>query len=278
MATRAAAPLSDAVIVAVAALVDDSQSERRDPSHSELEFQITKAGLRAGDPATQGNPVGKQKRIRAVLSWALEHAHAEGEAMVAGLLALIRARGGFREGSPNYVGKDAIQDATNAFRFEGYDLTPEGDLRATLLDNLTGVQLTDALNAYVRRAKRGHDDAALVTGTGKDLLEATAAHVLKTKYGTYPSGANFPGLLGQAFVAAGLVTPQHPTQPLEPAQRRVERAAFELACAINTLRNKDGTGHGRPWLPVVTPAEARIAVEFMGVLAELLLNSLKPKP
>ena len=60
MATRAAAPLSDAVIVAVAALVDDSQSERRDPSHSELEFQITRAGLRAGDPAAQGNPVGKQ--------------------------------------------------------------------------------------------------------------------------------------------------------------------------------------------------------------------------
>jgi len=35
----------------------------------------------------------------------------------------------------------------------------------------------------VRRAKRGAADAALVTGTGKDLLEAVAAHVLQQRYG-----------------------------------------------------------------------------------------------
>ena len=52
---------------------------------------------------------------------------------------------------------------------------------------------------------------------------------------------------------------------------KIERAFFELACAINNLRNREGTGHGRPWLPSVTEAEARIAVEGMGNIAEYLL-------
>lgn len=68
----------------------------------------------------------------------------------------------------------------------------------------------------MRRAKRGAADAALVTGTGKDLLEATAAHILVKRYGSYSQNANFQGLLGQAFVAIGLATPQHPVQANEP--------------------------------------------------------------
>jgi hypothetical protein len=47
---------------------------------------------------------------------------------------------------------------------------------------------------------------------------------------------------------------------------------YELACAINQLRNKEGTGHGRPWLPSVTELESRTAIESMGVIAERLLN------
>ena len=47
---------------------------------------------------------------------------------------------------------------------------------------------------------------------------------------------------------------------------------YELACAINHLRNKEGTGHGRPWLPSVTEMESRMAIESMGVIAERLLN------
>ena len=46
---------------------------------------------------------------------------------------------------------------------------------------------------------------------------------------------------------------------------------YDLACGINQLRNKQGTGHGRPWLPTVTDAEARMATEMMGVIAERLL-------
>lgn len=32
---------------------------------------------------------------------------------------------------------------------------------------------------------------------------------------------------------------------------------YELGCAINHLRNKQGTGHGRPWLPSVTEPQVK---------------------
>ena len=266
-------PLTDAVIIAVASLVDDAQTGTREPSHSDIEFQIQRASLTAGDPKAQGHVVGKAKRVRGTLYWALENNAAAGEALVESLITLLRGYGGFRSNSSNYVGAEAIDNAAAAFRTEGFVLTTDGELQPVLLENLSGAPLSAALQAYVRRAKRGADDAALLAGTGKDLLEATAAHILVERHGTYSKNANFQGLLGQSFVAMGLVTPQHPVVPGEAPQCKIERAMFELACSINTLRNKAGTGHGRPWLPNVTDAEARAAIQFMGTIAELMLNT-----
>src|SRR5882762_1398286 len=168
---KPSAPLTDTIIVAVAQVVDDAQSNRRDPSHSDLEFHIKRSGLSAGDPISQGLTVGKTKRVRSVLSWALENDPDAGGELVHALIALVRGHGGFRDSSPNYVGKHSIENAITAFETEGYDLSVDGQLSPRLLDNLSGVALTEALKTYIRRAKRGADDAALVTGTGKDLLE-----------------------------------------------------------------------------------------------------------
>ena len=140
-----------------------------------------------------------------------------------------------------------------------------------VLDSLSGAVLTEALESYIRRARKGIKDAALLTGTGKDLLEATAAHVLQELWGTYPERDNFPTLLGQAFVAVGLATTEDKPQQDEAPQKRIERVMYELGLAINNLRNKEGTGHGRPWLPSVSDTEARIATELMGAIAERLL-------
>lgn len=272
------APLTDSVIIAVARLVDDAQTETREPSHSDIEFQISRAHVTQADPKAQGQLVGKAKRVRGTLNWALDNNPAAGEMLVESLISLVRGCGGFRPASPNYVGSEAIENAIAAFRTEGFVLTRDGELQPPVLESLSGAALSDALEAYVRRAKRGADDAALLTGTGKDLLEATAAHILVERCGSYPHTANFQGLLGQAFVAMGLATPQHPVQQGEPPQCKVERAMFELACAVNTMRNKVGTGHGRPWLPSITDAEARAAIQFMGTIAEWMLDVHRKRP
>jgi hypothetical protein len=201
----------------------------------------------------------------------LEHDDAAGQKFVQDFLAMLRGHGAFREASSNFVGRSTIDNAIGAFASERYELAANGELRPTLLDNLTGVALTQALDAYVRRAKRGAQDGALVTGTGKDLLEAVAAHIVEERVGSYSAGWNFPMLLGHAFIALNLATPQHPEQPGETPFAKIERSFYTLACAVNTLRNKQGTGHGRPWLPTVTEAEARIAVETLGTIAEYLL-------
>jgi len=273
----ARAPVTDAIIIAVAGLVDDAGATR-EPSHSDIDFQVSRAGLAAGDPKSQGQPVGKAKRVRAILSWALENSPDRAEVFLPALIAMLRGKGGFRQGSPNYVGDEPITDAREAFRTEGFELSSDGELRPVSIDTLGGAQLTDALAAYVRRARRGSEDAALLIGAGKDLLEATAAHVIHERFGSYPQQANFPTLLGQAFIAVGMTTPQTPTTTNEPPQFRLQRALYEAGCAVNALRNKQGTGHGRPWLPTVSEGEARAAVQLMGIVSGFLIGAHKTKP
>jgi abortive infection Abi-like protein len=273
-AKQASAPLTDTVIAALARLVDDSQSPTgsRQPSHSEIEDQFRRADLMQADPVNQtGRPIGKAKRTRGVLHWAIENDIEKGERFVYLLVALVRGVGGFREGSSNFVGADAIQDLREAFSSEGFNLAETGELLPVVLDTLSGIALTDALKAYVRRARRGVLDAALVTGTGKDLVEAVAAHVLVQRFGNYSESANFPTLLGQAFVAAGLCAMKKASPT---AQEQMDLALYELACAVNRLRNRDGTGHGRPFLATVTQAQARTAVQSMGLVAARLMDAL----
>lgn len=271
-----ALPITDTIIAAIAKLVDDSKTggEYREPTHSDIEFYVNRCGLTSADPKAQGQTVGKAKRVRAVLSWALDNNADAGSKLIEQLLSKVRASGGFREQSQNFVGSEAIQNAITAFDAEGYDLSSDGDVRPKILENLKGRDLTKALEAYARRAQKGVEDAALLSGTGKDLLEATAAHILQTKYGSYSSGVNFQALLGQAYIALGLTVPEQSPQPGESPIKALERAMFETACAINRLRNKQGTGHGRPWLPTLTKTDAIAAVEMVGSIASYLLSKL----
>lgn len=270
-------PVDDTIIYALARLVDDSQSERRDPSHSDIEFQINKYSLQDADPNKCGPPVGKAKRVRSILNWAIENDLSKAERFTVGIISTVKACGGFRESSPNFAGGDSISNLSGALSGKGIILDADGTLSTVALENLSGKKLTEALKCYVNRAKKGVEDAALVVGTSKDLMEATAAHILQELWGNYPSTANFPTLLGQAFVALGMNTSEHPIQTDEHARCRMERSMYEMACSINKLRNKQGTGHGKPWPPDLKPSEAKAAIEFIGVISELMLENLETK-
>jgi len=79
-------PINDTVIYTLARLVDDAQSERRDPSHSDIEFQIVRAKLKDADPNKASPPVGKAKRVRTVLTWAFDSAPQKAEIFAAGVI------------------------------------------------------------------------------------------------------------------------------------------------------------------------------------------------
>lgn len=269
-------PLSDSIITALARLIDDSQVETREPSHSTIQFHIDRAKLSSYDPGQQSNkPVGKSKRIRGVLSSALTNNVSAGGILVGSIISTVQGCGGFRRASANYCGEESINNLIAAFATNGWDLGLDGSLQPQVLENLSNKALTSALRVYAERARRGALDSPLLTGTAKDFLEAVAAHVLVQKWGSYSNGANFPSLLGQAFTALGLATSATPPNSGEPAKMRVERAAYDLACSLNALRNKEGTGHGRPWLSEVTSSQARFAIESMGNIASLLLDTME---
>lgn len=268
-------PITDLIVAAVSKMVDDSQAgSYREPSHSDLDFYIARAKLSDADPKAQGQSVGKAKRVRAVLSWAIDNDQVAGGKLVEALISKIRASGGFRETSENYIGNEVIVRAIEAFDSEGFVLSQDGTLRAMNLQSLSGRELTDALRGYARRATRGAEDAALLSGTGKDLLEATAAHVITVKYGAYPQQANFPTLLGQAFLTLGLATPEDSPSSSEAPHRVMERGMYQSAVGVNRLRNKEGTGHGRPWAPGISDAEAQAAIELAGTIAGYMLDKL----
>lgn len=267
-------PISDEVIVAISKLIDDAQVESREPTHSDLEFQIGKAGLTSADPKHQGQTVGKAKRLRATLSWAIESNPQAGARLIKQVLSHVKAVGGFRTTSPNYVGHEQIIDAISAFDSEGFSLSENGDIRPKILDNLQCRNLTEALQAYAQRAKRGSEDAALLSGTGKDLLEATAKHIIHTKFGVHQENENFPTLMGKAYAALQMATPETPKALNEPAIRDYERAIFSMATAINRVRNKEGAGHGRLCISALSDAEAHSIIESVGVVTEFLLNRL----
>lgn len=267
--------LNEAIIQAVSRLVDDA-GKPREPSHSDLEAAFRRANLIAADPHQDPTVrVGKQKRVRAVLNWAHENDPDRGSSAVAGLISMIRGRGGFRPDSPNYCGKEAISTCIASFAGEPVELTIDGVLRPRSLAALTGKDLTAALRSYVDRARRGYQDSVLVVGTNKDLLEATSSHVLTERYGGH-SHDDFPTLLGQAFIAVGL-QPQRPkVDPggLEGAQIALSAALYDLGCAVNRFRNKVGSGHGRPFLPHLSESEVHALTEATGLVARRLLDEL----
>jgi hypothetical protein len=165
-------PLNDEIAVAVSQIVDDSRLDtKRKPSHADLDVVIRRHQLIQGDPTLNGQKAtwGKAKRINSVLNWALEFDQEAGEEFVGSLLSLIRGHGGFRESSLNFAGNESILNLQNSLKPEGVLLASDGTVTPVVLDNLTDMEMEEALENYIRRAKKGASDAALLTGTGKDF-------------------------------------------------------------------------------------------------------------
>ncbi len=250
----------------------------RGPSHDELSLFIRQAGLEVADPGQSGpaGPIGKMKRLRRVLIHAQSADPDGGARLVAQVVAAVRGNGGFRAGTDDYVGDELMLAARRAFAAVGYEFDAEGYLRPASLENLEGAEMTEALWTYVRRARTGATDQALVVGTAKDLAEAVARHVLVESDGDYTPGLGFPGTLYHAFMRLGLPAPEPKllSQLGMDARGAVYQAIYLLACAANRLRNEQGTGHGRPTPSTVDELDGRLCAQGAGLVSDLLLTHL----
>lgn len=253
------------------------------PSHDQLDQAFARHGLGAGDPAPggrtrEGMPLGKIKRVRRIFVYAADHNGAGGVALARELVALLRADGAFTATLPTYAGAGKIDLLSASFGRLGFTLADTGELRPTVIENLEGTELSEAIQGYVRRINLNPDDPSLQIGTGKELDEAAARHVLVERTGSYPVGGragSFPLTLADAFAALGLAVPGRVLLDSDP-HRAVQQCLFLLGIQVNRLRNEAGTGHGKPHGPVktapLTPAEARLVARATALLAGALLD------
>jgi len=177
-------------------------------------------------------------------------------------------------------GTDKVAALRRAFAALGYDLDGSGAVHELVIGNLHGTELTAALQAYVRRMNLNPDDPELQVGSGKDLDEAAARHVLEQHTGSYPVGGHagsFPVTLANAFTVLGLALPPNVSLDKDP-HRQVQQCLFLLAIAVNRLRNDAGAGHGRPSGPKktapLTPPEARLVARATALITGALVDEL----
>jgi hypothetical protein len=253
------------------------------PSHNQLHDAFTRHGLNHLDPAPDGRkldgtPLGKMKRIRHVFASSEAHNATAGLPLALELVALCRASGGFNPDSESYAGTARVTQLVQAFAPLGFTLDADGSTRQTVIDNLSGTELTATLRSYVDRINSNPDDAPLQVGTGKELDEAAARHVLTELVGDYTVSDNFPVTLTSAFFAIGMATPTDLPKLDPDPHRAVHQCLFLLATAVNRLRHDAGTGHGRPGPPRKTTelsaAEARLVARATALVAGALLDKL----
>ena len=53
-------PISEAIIIAIANLIDDAQTEKRKPSHYDLDEEIVRCRLQSADPISREKVLVKQ--------------------------------------------------------------------------------------------------------------------------------------------------------------------------------------------------------------------------
>lgn len=272
-------------LIGLGAVIGDFFEDGDGPSHDQLDQAFGRAGLAAGDPAPTGRtplgaPLGKTKRVRRVFVYASDHDPKAGLTLAAHLVSLLRAEGCFSRRLDTYAGAIKIDRLRAEYDALGFDLDPDGALRPKVVDNLSGTALTEALQSYVDRLNLNPDDAPLQVGTGKDLDEATARHVLEQTTGSYPVGGHagsFPVTLASAFTAVGFAVGPRADLDADP-HRAVQQCLFLLATQVNRLRNDAGTGHGRPSGPrrtqSLTAAESRVVARATALVAGALLDAL----
>jgi len=107
-------------------------------------------------------------------------------------------------------------------------------------------------------------------------LEATARHVLVKQTGAYPWEGIFRRRSIKPFDRLRLAIPaQDVIASLHKnARPAMQQALWLLAVAVNRFRNEEGIGHGRPLPAAVTEQEARLSIQAMALVSQLLLDAL----
>jgi hypothetical protein len=137
--------VNDAIVASVSRMIDQDSPF----SHDDLDTAFARFQLVAGDLGrvdAQGKPIGKYRRVKAVLTYAVDSDPEAGGRLVRHLLARLRGAGSFRDGSPNLLSADVVANAREVLRGEGFTLAADGALLPSTLEGLDGAALTERMS------------------------------------------------------------------------------------------------------------------------------------
>lgn len=235
------------------------------PSHSGLDDIFARRRIDAPRTDKQGADVNKARRLRI----AFDQVAARDEGAVKWLIYDIVEEMRYRDVFVNATGKrgELIEGLRVALAGAGAVLLQNGRIEAGYVGpevSAGGRQTVDRLQAKLRE----HDlDPGSILGVSKDLLEATAKHLLHEHDPTAAPG-DMPGIVSQAMRAANLSTrPSEIDSPNAKAIAVLRNQVVKTAEAVAPLRNHGGDGHGHLEPTDVTP-------ELSGYIRNLTLAAV----
>lgn len=241
------------------------------PSHAALTAAFAQGGYSDVDPY-DGTMPNKERRVQTVVIAAARRPQRARE-LVEALLTQLRVDGAF-DTEREAHDRDRVRTLQRALHQVGWQLNDDGYLHVLgVADIDTGGR--PALEETLERLGRAADDPALLLGTAKDLLESVAKFVLDELAIPYSSKTSFDELWFHARDRLGI----HPkqvaaSQPGASAIQAVLQSAWNIADAVNKLRNLQGTGHGRTLPTGVTREMALLVVREACSVAEFVLTTL----
>lgn len=170
----------------------------------------------------------------------------------------------------------------SVLRRDGFDVDDSGRIRPFGAETLAGLidrtDLPSGVRAQIDRIQNTiQSDPEAAIGAAKELIEATAKHVLDRLHVDYESAIKVPQLVRLAQKELGV----HP-EAVAPDKdgydtiKVILGSLAQVAIRVNDLRRPYGTGHGRAVRPSGLKARhAQLAVGGSAVYCRFLLDTLE---
>lgn len=257
-------PINGEVVAALTVFVRGGSG----PFHSSLTSAFLAAGIVGLTPYSSGSldSLNKVDRITEAARKVWQQP-TRGRRLVEEILSIYRVAGIF--GDPNL--QMEVASLRSALLQRGWALDTDGRL-----DRLGDIDLEvgdrQALNDQLNRLRRNTEDAGLLLGTAKELLESVGKFVQEENGRLPDRRIDMPEVMTVSMELLGIMPVQVDASTEGGKQlRKVYQAVRTVVDAINELRNDHGTGHGRTLPSGVSVEAARFMIRQATMVAEMML-------
>lgn len=214
------------------------------PSHDGLDDVFDSTGVTSPRVNERGEDMSKPKRLREALIQADARGKEHVERVAMAVVQEMQFRNVFSGPTNDSRVPEAVERVRSVLGSGGLILEADGTVTRGF--SVSNVDLGDreTVERLLVKLRDPNLDPGAVIGTAKDLLEATAKHLLHESDPDAVPG-DMPGSVSRAMAAIGLS--KNPTDIGGPDAKGIAKAhqlVAGTAEAVTLLRNRAGDGHG----------------------------------